>query len=71
MHNMNGGEYDIKIKNTIADVHYNTKIPTLSSGSLQQHYKLICRLNLANLVSSVSIIVAVRRLQVCLRYAVN
>ena len=40
MHNMNGGEYDIKIKTTIADVHYNTKIPPLSSGSLQQHYAI-------------------------------
>ena len=29
---------DMKIKTTIADVHNNTKIPTLSSGSLQQHY---------------------------------
>ena len=40
MHNMNGGEYDTKIKTTVADVHYNIKIPTQSSGSLQQHYAI-------------------------------
>ena len=29
MHNNSGGEYDMKIKTTIADVHYNTKMSTL------------------------------------------
>ena len=28
----------MKIKTTIANVHHNTKMPTLSLGSLQQHY---------------------------------
>ena len=36
---MNGGKYDIKNKTTIADVHYNTKMPILSLGSLQ-HYAI-------------------------------
>ena len=36
---MNGGKYDKKIKTTIADVHCNTKTPTLSSES-QQHYAI-------------------------------
>ena len=41
MHTMSGGEYDTKIKTTIGDVHYTTKVPTLSSGALHQHYAII------------------------------
>ena len=43
---------------------------TAVSARFVSSTKSIGRLNLANLVSSVSIVVAVR-LQVCLRYAVN
>ena len=40
MHIMSGIKYDMKINITIAAVRYNTKMSTLSSGLLQQHYAI-------------------------------
>ena len=46
MNNTSGDVYDMKIKTTNAGVHYNTKMPTLSSESRQRLYAI--RANMYN-----------------------